>query len=127
MRDRDHELFHRLVHVGGAVQVAKERRAAEVGEGAPDVGLQQHDQREHAVHREVANQPVDRLEPEPFRQEVDADEEAAAERDLHRAGALDEHEQLVDHHRHDGDVQQVHPLDGRALERLCQPVHRKSR
>ena len=43
-------------------EVAEERRAAEVRQRAPDVGLEQHDDREHDVADEVADQPVDGLE-----------------------------------------------------------------
>ena len=70
VRGRDDELLDRFVRVLGAFEVAEERRAAEVRERAPDVGLEQHDDREHDVAGQVADDPVDRLELQPLRQEV---------------------------------------------------------
>ena len=56
---------------------------------------------EDDVGREIANHPVDRLQIEPSRHEEQPDQEAAAERHLHRARAANEQQQLVDQHSHE--------------------------
>ena len=110
---RDDELLDRLLGRLGLREIAEERRAAEVRERAPDVGLKQHDDREHHVAGQVANQPVDGLELRPARAVEQRDEHAAAERHLHGARAANELQDLVDEHRHHEDVDEVPPADRR--------------
>ena len=113
--------------LGDALEVAEERRAAEVRQRAADVGLKQHDDREDDVGGEVADHPVDGLELEPLREEEQADEEAAAQRHLHRARAADEQQQLVDQDRDERDVEQIPPGDGGpAAEQFGEPVHHQT-
>ena len=102
-------------------------RVSEVGERAADVRLEQHDDREDDVGRQVADDPVDGLELEPLRQEIERKQEAAAQRHLHGAGAANEQQQLVHEERHDRDVEDVRPGDCRAAQQLRQPVHESTR
>ena len=114
---RHHQLLDRLIVARRALEVPEERRAAEVRQRAPDVRLEQHDDRKDHVGGQVANHPVDRLELEPPREEKQTDEEAAAQRHLHRARAADEQQQLVDQDRDQRDVEQIRPGDGGTLRR----------
>ena len=111
----------------GALEVAEERRAAEMRERAPDVGLEQNDDREDDVGGEIADDPVDGLELQPLREEVEQQDEAGAERHLRRARAADEQQQLVDEDRDDGDVQRIGPRDIGAAQERRQPVHESTR
>ena len=108
-------------------EIAKERSAAEMCERSPDVGLKQHDNREDHVRREVSNQPVDRFELQPARQEEQPDQEPAAERHLHGPRPSNEEQQLVDQNRYDRDVDHVVPRNGRALKQLVEKIHQGHR
>ena len=122
-----HQLLDRFIRVLGALEVAEERRAAEVRERTPDVGLEQHDDREDHVGGEVSNDPVDGLELQPLREEIEQQDEAGAERHLRRARAADQQQQLVHENRDDADVQRVGPADVRTLQKRGEPVHESTR
>ena len=102
----------------GFRQVTEKRRPAEMRQRAADVGLKQHDDRDHHVTGEVANQPVDGPEARPARAVKERDEHAGAERHLHGAGAANQLQRLVDDERHHEDVEDVPPSDGRPPSRL---------
>ena len=104
----------RLVGARHTLEVLEERGAAEVRERAPDVGLKEHDDGKADVGREIADDPVHRLEIEPAGDEEQADEKAGAERHLHGACAADEQQQLVNEHRDQHDVDDVPPGHGGA-------------
>ena len=110
---RHHEFLDRLLRRLLLREVAEERRPPEVGERAADVGLEQDDEREHEVTRHVADQPVDRFEVPPDRQEEQADEDRRPERHLDGARAANQLQDLVNQHRHHEDVEEVPPIGGR--------------
>ena len=106
----------------GLREVAEERRAAEMRQRAADVGLEQHDDGEHDVADQVANQPVDGLEVPPARAVEQRDEHAAAERHLHGARAANQLQHLVDQDRHHEDVGDIPPADRRAPQEAVSQV-----
>jgi hypothetical protein len=87
-----------------------------VREGAPDVGLEEHDDRDDDVGAEIPDHPVDGLELKPVRQKEQADQEAAAERHLHGASAPNQQQQLVNEERHQRDVEQIRPRHRRPVQ-----------
>jgi hypothetical protein len=87
-----------------------------VRERAADVGLEQHDDREHDVADHVADQPVHRVEMTPPRSVEEPDEQQTTERHLHRARAANQLQDLVHENRHHEDVGEVPPADGGASE-----------
>ena len=115
---RHHQLLDRVVVADLAIEPPEQPAAAEMDERAADVGLQQHDGREHDVADDVADQPVERLELQAPRQVEQADDRGDADRHLHRARAADELQQLVNHDRDDQDVEHVPPRDGRAAKQF---------
>ena len=110
-----------------ALEVAEERRAAEVCKRPPDVGLEQNDDREHDIRREVSDDPVDGLELQPLRQKIQQQNKTSAQCHLRRARAADEEKQLVDEERDDRDVERVGPPDIGPAEERGQPVHESTR
>ena len=76
-RRGDDHLLDRLVGRLLPVEVAEERRLAEVRERAADVRLENHDRRERDVDQHVADQPVDRLQRRQPRHVEQADDAAA--------------------------------------------------
>ena len=127
VRGRGHKFLDRFVGVLGAFEVAEERRAAEMRERSADVGLKEHDDCEHDVCRQVQDHPVDRLELQPLRQEIEQQKEAAAQRHLHGTRPANQQEQLVQQERDDCDVERIGPPDVRAPEKRGQPVHESTR
>ena len=94
-----------------------------MGERPADVGLEQDDDGEDDIAGEVADQEVDGLELTAPREIEQADDDARPDRHLHGTRAADEHQQLVDHQRHQGDVGDVPPADGRTPKKLGEPSH----
>src|SRR5712691_7469792 len=88
-----------------------------------DVRLKQHNHGEDDVANEIANQPVHRLEVPPSRPVKKRHQQAAAERHLHGARPPNQLEDLVDQDRHDEDVEDVPPADGRAPQEKREPGH----
>src|SRR6185503_469858 len=121
------QFLDRFVRMFSAVEVPEEWRAAEVRKGATNIGLEQDDDREDDVRRKVTDNPVDRLELQPLRKEIEQQQEAAAQGHLHRTGAANQQQQLVEQERHDRDIERVGPSDVRTLENRGQPVHESTR
>ena len=125
---RHRDLFDGLVHGLALGQIAEERRAAQVRERTPDVGLEQDDGGKDDVADQIADQPVHRLELDQPRHVEQRHRQRAADRHLRGPGAANEREDLVDQDRDDGDVDDIAPAYRRPAQRLGDPgeVHRSS-
>ncbi len=113
-RGRDDDFLDRLVGRFLAVEIAEERRLAEVRQRAADVGLEDDDRRKRDVDQHVADHPVERLQRRQPRHVEETDDQQRARRHLDRASSPDQFEELVDQDRDDRDVEQVPPADRRA-------------
>ncbi len=87
------------------------RVAAEVGQRPPDLLLEQDDDRERQHDEEVFEDGLERRQVGELRQVVEQADEDDAQQHLHGAGAADEQQQVVDHHRDEQDVERVAPGD----------------
>ena len=114
------QLLDRFVGRLLPVEVAEERRLAEVRERAPDVGLEDHDRRKGDVDQHVPDHPVDGLQRHQPRQVEQPDDQQRAGGHLDRPGTADQLEELVEDERNDGDIEQIPPADGRAPQQAGQ-------
>ena len=119
----DDQLFDRFFRRLFLREVPEKRGAAQVRQRAPDVGLKQHDDREDDVAEEVADQPVECIEPAPPRAVEHAHQERGPDGHLHGARPPDELQDLVNENRHHEDVGDVPPADGRTTKERGEPRH----
>jgi len=103
---RAHDLAQHAV-LADAQERAEERRTPELRERVPQLRLEQDDERDEPDGAQVGGDVVHRDEAEEARRRGHDHEHEEADEHLRRARALDAHEQAVEQHRHEQDVEDV--------------------
>ena len=94
-RRRDDDFLDGLPGRFLTIEVAEERRLAEVRQRAADVGLEDHDGREDHVDQHVADHPVEGLQRGEPRQVEQHDDQQRAYRHLNGTSSPDQFQELV--------------------------------
>ena len=122
LRRRDGDLLDGLVGAFLRQEISKEGRAPEMCERAANVSLEQHDGSKHQVRQQVPDEPVDRLQMAPPRNVEHHQQQRESRNHLDGPRAANRLQHLVDHQRHDGDIEDVPPGHGGQARKQWQPV-----
>ena len=101
-----------------AREARKDGRLPEARKGAPDLVLEDHDNGEYEVRKNIGQHPCDGLEMCPSREIEKQDNHAEADHHLDRPCTFDEDEDLINQKRKDENVEQRVPVQRPRCEKV---------